>query len=93
MRGIDHLDICRSPVFGQRPEQIFPDAPLCPTGEPIINRRRRALFGRAIAPSAAALEHMNDAADDAAVINPFNPADIRRQVRLHPCPLLIAEPK
>jgi hypothetical protein len=35
---------------------------------------------------------MNDAADDAAVVGPFNASDIRRQVRFDPIPLLVAQP-
>jgi hypothetical protein len=36
---------------------------------------------------------MNDAADDAAIIRPFNPSDVRRQERFDPIPLLIVQPK
>jgi hypothetical protein len=36
---------------------------------------------------------MHDAADDAAIVRPLNAPDIRRQVRLDPLPLLIAQPK
>ena len=53
----------------------------------------RAVFGRAIAPAAAALEHMDDAADDTAVVHPLDAAHIRRQMRFDPLPLFIAQPK
>jgi uncharacterized protein len=36
---------------------------------------------------------MHDAADDAAIVRPLDAPDIRRQVRLDPLPLLIAQPK
>jgi hypothetical protein len=53
----------------------------------------RAVFGRAIAPAAAALEHMDDAADDTAVVHPLDAAHIRRQTRFDPLPLFIVQPK
>ncbi len=36
---------------------------------------------------------MDDAADHTAIFRPFDAPDIRRQVRLNPLPLLIAQPK
>jgi hypothetical protein len=36
---------------------------------------------------------MHDAADDAAVVRPLDAPYIRRQMRLDPSPLLIAQPK
>jgi hypothetical protein len=36
---------------------------------------------------------VHDTADDAAIIRSLNTADIRRQVRLNPIPLFIAQPK
>jgi len=36
---------------------------------------------------------MHDAADDAAILHPLDPPDIRRQARFDPLPLLIAQPK
>jgi hypothetical protein len=36
---------------------------------------------------------MHNAADDAAIVNPFHTANIGRQVRLNPSPLLLAQPK
>jgi uncharacterized protein len=36
---------------------------------------------------------MHDAANHAAIIRSFNTADVRRQVRFDPTPLLIAQPK
>jgi hypothetical protein len=41
----------------------------------------------------ADLQHVHDAADDAAIIHPLDPPDIRRQARFDPLPLLIAQPK
>jgi hypothetical protein len=36
---------------------------------------------------------MDDSADDAAVICPFDAPDVRRQARLDPRPLLVVQPK
>jgi hypothetical protein len=36
---------------------------------------------------------MHDAADDAPIVRSFDPSHIRRQTRLDPPPLLIAQPK
>src|ERR1700760_98931 len=36
---------------------------------------------------------MHDSADDPAIINPLNPANVGRQMRLNPRPLLVAQPK
>jgi uncharacterized protein len=36
---------------------------------------------------------MHDAADNSAIVRPLDAPDIRRQVRLDPLPLLIAQPK
>src|SRR5262245_27803132 len=36
---------------------------------------------------------MHDAADDSAIVRPLDAPDIRRQLRLDPLPLLIAQPK
>jgi len=73
VRGVDHLRVCGSPVSGKLPEQIFPNAATRPTHETVIDRRRWAILGRAIAPATAAFQHMNDAADDMAVVRPLNP--------------------
>jgi len=91
--GVDHLRIRRSSTPGQLPEQGFPDAPPRPAHEPVIDRHVRAILGRAIAPTTAALENMHDPTDNPAIINPLHTANIGRQVRLDPSPLLVAQPK
>src|SRR5271166_3942849 len=59
----------------------------------IIDRCRRSILGRAIAPATAAFQNMHDAADDAAVVRPLDAPYIRRQMRFDPSPLLVAQPK
>jgi hypothetical protein len=36
---------------------------------------------------------MHDATDDPAIVHPLHAADIRRQMRFDPSPLLVAQPK
>jgi hypothetical protein len=48
VRGVDHLGVCRSPVSGKFPEQIFPVPAPRPAHEAVIDRRRRPIDRRAI---------------------------------------------
>src|SRR5208283_4495575 len=85
--------VCGSSVPSKLAKQGFPYAAPRPAYETVIDRRMRAIFGRAIAPAAAALKHVHDAADDAAIVYPLDAPHVSRQVTLHPHPLLIAQPK
>ena len=89
----DHLRVYRSSIPIKLTEQIFPDAAPRPAHKAVIDRRRRTIVGRAIAPATAAFQYMHDAADDAPLISSFDTAHIRRQVRFDPLPLLITQPK
>ena len=89
----DHLCVCGSSVSSKLPEQVFPDATPRPAHKAIIDRCRRSILGRAIAPATAAFQNMHDAADDAAVVRPLDAPYIRRQMRFDPSPLLVAQPK
>src|SRR4051794_27580676 len=93
VRGVDHLGVGRSSVPSKFPEQVFPDATPRPAHKAIIDRCRRTILGRAIAPATAALQYMYDAADDPAIVRPLDTPYIRWQMRFYPLPLLIAEPK
>ena len=81
------------PFPASSPEQIFPDAAPGPADKSVIDRGRRAILGRAIAPATTAFQYLHNAADDAAIIGSFDTAYVRRQVRFDPLPLLIAQPK
>jgi hypothetical protein len=52
-----------------------------------------AILGRAIAPAAPGLEHVNDSADDASIVLALNATHIRWQVRLDPRPLFVIQPE
>ena len=53
---------------GQSVEDIRPDALLGPAHKAIVERLARTIDGWSIDPAAARLEHVNDAADDAAIV-------------------------
>ena len=91
--GVDHLRVCEPSVPSKLPEQIFPDAAPRPAHKAVINRCRRPILGRTIAPATAAPENLHNTADDAPVIRPFDATHIRRQMPFDPLPLLVAEPK
>jgi len=93
VRGVDHLCIGRSSACSKLPEQAFPDAAPSPAHKAIINRCRGTIFGRAVAPATAAFQYVHDAADDAAIVDPFDASHVRRQMTFDPLPLLIAQPK
>lgn len=56
--------------FGQRREHVLPNLATGPAVETIVDRRPRAVFGRAVAPAAAGPPHMENAVQDAVVIEP-----------------------
>src|ERR1700739_1829546 len=93
MRRIDHLHLGRSPTPGQFAKKVLPQPPPRPAHKAVINGCRRAIFGRAIAPAASALENMHDPADDPAIVYPLDTAHIARQIRPNSSPLLVAQPK
>jgi hypothetical protein len=78
----------------QRAENVFPDAPLGPAHETVVERLLRTVdMLRAIAPASTALQGMNDAGKHTAIINPLRTAQAGRQQRLDPRPLAIGKPK
>src|SRR6266403_1737999 len=93
MCRVDHLHIRRSSAPGEFSEQVFPNPAPRPAHEAVIDRRRRTIRLRAIAPPAAALENMHDPADDPPVVYSFDTTHVRRQTRLNLRPLLVAQPK
>ena len=75
-----------SSASGKFAEQVFPNPALSPAHKAVIDRRRRTILGRAIAPAAAALEYMHDPADHAAIVLPLDTAHIRRQDEVRSAP-------
>ena len=93
VRRIDHLRVARSAAIRRRTEQILPYAASSPPHKAIVDRRWRAVFRRAIAPPAAALQYMQNATDHAAIIHASLAAHIGRQKRRELLPLFVAQPK
>jgi hypothetical protein len=82
--GVDHLRVRRTPTAGQFSKQVLPQPAARPAHKAVIDRRQRAIFGRAITPAASALENMHNAADDTPIVNSLDPANILRQMWLNP---------
>jgi hypothetical protein len=93
VRGVDHLRLRCATLAGQLSKQVLPDPASCPAHKAVVDRGRRAIFGWAIAPAAATLQHVNDATDDATIICTLNTTYICRQMRFYPHPLFVAQPK
>ena len=93
MCGVNHLHVRGASSASKLSEQVLPDTAASPTHKAIVDRRRRAIFGRAIAPAATGFQDMNDAADHTAIIGSLDTTNIRRQMRFNPFPLLVAQPK
>ena len=87
------MHICGASAAGKFSEQVLPDAAARPAHKAIVDRRRRSIFGRAIAPAATSFQDMNDTADDTSIIGSLYATNIRRQMRFDPIPLLVAQPK
>src|SRR5207342_3897008 len=49
-----------------------------PADKAVIDRGRRAILGRTIAPATTAFQYLHNAADDAAIIGSFDTAYVRR---------------
>ena len=79
--------------LGQRFKDGAPSPALGPAVEAIVDSRVRAVFTRAVAPSRTRLQHVNDPADNAAVVVPLRSRQSRRQMRLDTCPLPVVQPK
>jgi len=77
----------------QRIEDILPHTLLAPAVEPIVDRRVGAVFDRTVAPSGAGLQHVNDAGNHPAIINPVRAATTTGQPRLNPRPLIVTQPE
>lgn len=87
-RAPSHRARCRQGI-----EQAHPEAPAKPTVEAIVDRRRRAIIRRAIAPSASRLQDMDDPGDHAPVINTPRTRLVPGQMRLYRRPLGVRKPK
>jgi len=91
-RAVDDLRVGRIGCY-QGVEQALPKPASRPPVEPIVDRRRRPVERRAVLPSAAHFQHMNDAADHPPVVDPTRSRLIARQQWFDRQPLPIVEPE
>ena len=62
-------------------EQIDPNALRGPAHIAVVERLLRSVFRRRVDPTTARLQHVNDAADHASIVNPRLASRVRRQMR------------
>ena len=74
-------------------EDALPDTALRPAIVTVVDRCRRPIGGRNVAPSTACLQDMQDARDDGAVVDARLAWPAARQVRAERLPGLIRQPK
>src|SRR6476659_6421072 len=67
--GVDRECHAVLAAVGQRLEYSLPTSALGPAIEAIVDGRVRTILGRTIAPARAALQHVNNAADDGLCAN------------------------
>ena len=77
----------------KRLDQVSPEPFARPAVKAVVDRGRRAIVGRTIAPPGPDLENMDDAGDHTTIIDPASTALVPRQQRLNDRPLLIRQPK
>ena len=92
-RGVDQ-QLRRWPAGrGQSGENLHPDAFSRPSHKPVVQRLLRTIDDRRINPATAGFQHVHDAADDPAVIDPRLAARIGWKVRREPRELSLIQPK
>lgn len=91
--GIDGCAFGDRTSASQSFEQTRPETPAGPAVEPVVNRCRGTVCRWAIAPAAAGLENVNDARDDAPIIDTPRAGLVLGKMRLYRRPLRIAQPE
>ena len=74
-------------------EQALPKPALRPSIVAIVDRGRRTVFGRHVAPTASRLENVQDATDDATIIDARLTRLAARKMRINRGPRFIGQPK
>lgn len=86
--------LCRWPTSRcQGMKDVDPDAFGRPAHEAIVERLARTIDRRSVDPAATGLQHMNDPADDPAVVHPRFAARIGGKMRLKPRELSVVQPE
>ena len=92
-RTVDQQLRRRTAGRGQGLEDARPHALLGPAHEAVVERLARTVDRGRVDPASTGFEHMNDPADDAAVVHSRLAARVGRQMRLKPRELLLAQPE
>src|SRR5215470_10112520 len=91
--GVDRQGYAVLAAIGQGFEDRSPTSAFGPAIEAIVNGCVGTVLRWAIAPAGAALQHMDDAADNPPIVISFGTGQVRRQMRCNACPLPVIEPK
>ena len=91
--GVDRQGHAMLAAIGQGFEDLRPTPAFGPAIEAIVDGCVGTVLGWAIAPAGAALEHVDDAADDPTIVISFGSGQVRRQMRCNACPLPVIQPK
>ena len=83
----------RATRSSERRKSVLPNALRPPAHKPIVERLMGPVVRRRILPSTPGLQHLDDAADHPAIINPSNAASVRWRERRKPFKLLVGQPK
>jgi hypothetical protein len=77
----------------ERMEEIDPNALGSPADETVVERLVRAIEARRIDPTSTRLQHVNDAADHPAIMDPRLASRVARQMRFDLRELLVRQPE
>jgi hypothetical protein len=91
--AVDENLLWRTARAGERAKQIAPNALRRPPDIAIVQRLSRPVDIRGIDPATAGLQHMHDAANHPAVVNPRLATRVRRQVRSNARELSVGQPE
>jgi hypothetical protein len=89
---VDHCRLRRTRRFGQRREDAVERAHAAPADEPVVQRLVRTVGRRRVAPTQSALQHEDDAAHHASVIDARHPMR-QREIRRDQAHLRLRKPK
>ena len=91
--GVDRQGHAVLTAIGQGFEDRAPTAAFTPAIEAIVDGCVGTVLGRAIAPTGAALDHVDNATDDASIVISFRSGQVCWQMRYNRCPLPVIKPE
>jgi hypothetical protein len=91
--GVDRQRYAVLAAIGQGFEDLRPTSAFGPAIEAIVDGRVGTILGWAIAPAGAALEHVDDAANDPPIVISFGSGQVRWKMRCNARPLPVIQPE